>query len=127
MQEILKPASQEYEKAMSDSSSENIPKRLPIGAEILSDGAVHFRVWAPRSQRVEVIIGGGACTEAVIELNGERNGYFSARSPLARPGDLYRYRLDRNPTPAAGPCVAISARRPAGTVHDHRSCSIPLA
>ena len=86
MQEILKPASQEYEKAMSDSSSENIPKRLPIGAEILSDGAVHFRVWAPRSQRVEVIIGGGACTEAVIELNGERNGYFSARSPLAKPG-----------------------------------------
>ena len=81
---------------MSDSSSENIPRRLPIGAEILSDGAVHFRVWAPRSQRVEVIIGGGACTEAVIELNGERNGYFSARSPLARPGDLYRYRLDRS-------------------------------
>jgi maltooligosyltrehalose trehalohydrolase len=67
-----------------------------MGAEILSDGEIHFRVWAPRSQRVEVIIGAGACTEAVIELNGETNGYFSARSPLARTGDLYRYRLDRS-------------------------------
>ena len=73
----------------------NIHRRLPIGAEVLGDGDVHFRVWAPHSQRVEVIIGGGACGQAVIELNAETNGYFSARSPLAKPGDLYRYRLDR--------------------------------
>jgi len=114
MQEKLKPASQEYEKAMSDSSSEKIPRRLPIGAEILSDGAVHFRVWAPRSPRVEVIIGGGACTEAVIELNGERNGYFSARSPLARPGDLYRYRLDRSELLLPDPASRFQPEGPLG-------------
>ena len=50
----------EYKKRVSDSSPEIIHRRLPIGAEVLGDGEVHFRVWAPRSQRVEVIIGGGA-------------------------------------------------------------------
>src|SRR5215510_13208069 len=69
-------------------------RRLPVGAEVLGDGEVHFRVWAPRSQRVEVIVGGGVCAQAVIELNSETNGYFSGHSPLVKAGDPYRYRLD---------------------------------
>src|SRR5882762_4555264 len=31
-------------------------RRLPVGAEFLSDGSVHFRVWAPKRKRVEVVL-----------------------------------------------------------------------
>src|SRR4051794_18387153 len=48
-------------------------RRLPIGAEFLG-GATHFRVWAPRRRRVEVVLEGGAGHE----LRPEDNGYFSA-------------------------------------------------
>ena len=34
-------------------------RQLPIGAEALPEGGVHFRVWAPRCRRVEVVIEGG--------------------------------------------------------------------
>ncbi|HEY4593275.1 MAG TPA: hypothetical protein VIJ61_12755, partial [Thermoanaerobaculia bacterium] len=30
------------------------PRRLPVGAEI-APGGVHFRVWAPRCEKVEVV------------------------------------------------------------------------
>jgi maltooligosyltrehalose trehalohydrolase len=112
MQEILKPASQEYEKAMSDSGPENIRRRLPIGAEILSDGEIHFRVWAPCSQKVEVII--GADSKNVIGLEPEPHGYFSTKSPLAKAGDLYRYRLDGNPNLVPDPASRFQPEGPLG-------------
>ena len=68
------------------------PRGLPIGAEVLPAGGVHFRVWAPRRRTVEVVFEGGA-TEA-IELEPEGGGYFSAHAARARAGTLYRYRLD---------------------------------
>ena len=34
-------------------------RRLPVGAEVLPAGGVHFRVWASRCQRVEVLFEGG--------------------------------------------------------------------
>ena len=34
-------------------------RRLPVGAEVLPEGGVHFRVWASRRQRVEVLLEGG--------------------------------------------------------------------
>ena len=92
----------------------NIHRRLPIGAEVLGDGEAHFRVWAPHSQSVEVIIGGGACGQAVIELNAETNGYFSARSPLAKPGDLYRYRLDGSANLVPDPASRFQPEGPLG-------------
>jgi 1,4-alpha-glucan branching enzyme len=33
-------------------------RRLPVGAEALPGGGVHFRVWAPRRRRVEVVFEG---------------------------------------------------------------------
>ncbi len=35
-------------------------RRLPIGAEVVPGGGVHFRVWAPARRRVEVVFGGAA-------------------------------------------------------------------
>ncbi|HEX9271394.1 MAG TPA: amylo-alpha-1,6-glucosidase [Candidatus Binatia bacterium] len=85
---------------MSNCSSASLQRRLPIGAEVLGDGEVHFRVWASHSQRVEVIIGGGSCAQAVIELTAETSGYFSASSPLAKPG--------------AGSCFSLQPEGPLG-------------
>jgi maltooligosyltrehalose trehalohydrolase len=66
-------------------------RRLPIGAEVLPEGGVHFRVWAQRRRRVEVVLEGGA---GAVELRAEEDGYFAATLPAARAGTLYRYRLD---------------------------------
>src|SRR3954447_484268 len=64
-------------------------RRYPIGAE-LTGSAAHFRVWAPKRRRVEVVLDSGAATE----LASEPGGYFAGAVPDARDGVRYRYRLD---------------------------------
>jgi maltooligosyltrehalose trehalohydrolase len=74
-------------------------QRLPIGAELVQPEGVHFRVWAPRRRRVEVVLEqeGGFTSEgpqATVELTRETDGYFSGLAAGARAGSIYRYRLD---------------------------------
>ncbi len=74
-------------------------RRLPVGAEVQRDGGTHFRVWAPRRTRVEVVFYGeeeiGRRGEATaVALDAEGDGYFRGYAPDAGPGTLYRYRLD---------------------------------
>jgi maltooligosyltrehalose trehalohydrolase len=69
-----------------------LARRLPVGAEALSGGGVHFRVWAPRRARVEVLFEDDA--GSVFELEREEGGYFSALVERAGVGTLYRFRLD---------------------------------
>jgi maltooligosyltrehalose trehalohydrolase len=64
---------------------------LPVGAEVLPEGGVHFRVWAPRRRAVAVVLEGG---KGAVPLEPEGNGYFSGRAGQAGAGVLYRYRLD---------------------------------
>lgn len=77
-----------------------LQRRLPIGAEP-AGGGVHFRVWAPRRNRVDVVIEGAKA----VALDCEPNGYFSGVADFARPGMLYRFRLDHGdrlfPDPAS--------------------------
>jgi len=69
-------------------------RRLPIGAE-LAPGGVHFRVWAPDRQRVEVVFEEASEEWPVdFELTSEKGGYFSGLVPGAGAGALYRLRLD---------------------------------
>ena len=63
-------------------------RRFPIGAEIVENG-VHFRVWAPKRKRVEVLIGNAASA-----LTAEADGYFSGLVPSVRADARYRFRLD---------------------------------
>jgi maltooligosyltrehalose trehalohydrolase len=76
-------------------------RSLPVGVEIIDDGTVHARVWAPRCRRVEVAIQGGD----VVSLQSEAGGYFSASIPGLANGGRYQFRLDRNdrlfPDPAS--------------------------
>ncbi len=80
-------------------------RRLSVGAEVLPRGGTHFRVWAPRRRKVEVVIesGGGRgqqpdrglrSTELAIELKPEDSGYFSGVAETVGDGAIYRFRLD---------------------------------
>jgi maltooligosyltrehalose trehalohydrolase len=70
------------------------PRRLPVGAEVLP-GGTHFRVWAPRRRRVELVLEDGEGTPTkVTELTAEPGGYFSGWCAEAQAGTRYRYRLD---------------------------------
>ena len=95
-------------------------RRLPIGAELIGPGETHFRVWAPKAERVDVAIETSAEADAIREffpLAAESDGYFAGSAP-ARGGSFYRFRLNGNedlhPDPA-------SRYQPGGP---HRSSSV---
>src|ERR1700681_4453017 len=75
-----------------------IQRRYPIGAELIGEGLTHFRVWAPKAKRVDVILEGqwgeDRGTEAAPtfqKLAEEPGGYFSGSAGVAT-GVLYRFR-----------------------------------
>lgn len=68
-------------------------RRLPIGAEPVPGGGVHFRVWAPLHRTVEAVLEAGAGSPGKVELEAEAGGYFAGTAPEARAGTRYRYRL----------------------------------
>src|SRR5579864_5538852 len=70
-------------------------RRLPVGAEVVPGGGVHFRVWAPARRRVEVVFAGGGAGLEDLDLEPEAgSGYFSGFAATAAAGDRYRLRLD---------------------------------
>jgi len=70
--------------------------RLPLGANLV-DGGVEFRVWAPASARVDVILY-GPDAEAVHPLDRQGDGWFRGVVPGIGAGARYRYRLDEAET-----------------------------
>lgn len=86
-------------------NEEPVRRRLPVGAEVQPEGDVHFRVWAPASNRVSVILGEYENLTDGQEhlLAAEADGYWSGRIAEARAGMHYRYRLDSGeyPDPAS--------------------------
>jgi maltooligosyltrehalose trehalohydrolase len=84
------------QKAQQCQASDLRPQRwLPVGAEVLPSGGVHFRGWASRRQQVEVVLEGGpgqgpGAAPVAIALEPEGHGYFSGLVPEASAGTLYR-------------------------------------
>src|SRR5215213_4289698 len=68
----------------------SLVRRLPVGAEPQPGGGVHFRVWAPRVDRIAVEIEGAS----PIPLQAEADGYYSGLVAKARPGMRYGFRTD---------------------------------
>ena len=97
-------------ETVSNSSTASLQRRLHIGAEVLADGGVHFRVWAPLCQKVEIIID----SRTVIKLDAEPNGYFSVHSSRAKAGDLYRYRLESSANLVPDPASRFQPEGPLG-------------
>ena len=71
-----------------------LERRLPVGADLLPEGGVHFRVWAPERRSVEVVFEDGGDGLPTVELAREIGGFFSGEAPTGKVSDLYRYRLD---------------------------------
>src|SRR5882724_8928941 len=90
-----------HERTESELEVQAVERTLPIGAEYSAGQGVHFRVWAPARKSVDVVTNDGPD----VPLAREDGGYFSALLPNAKPGDLYRFRLDRSkslyPDPAS--------------------------
>lgn len=74
-----------------------IQRRYPVGAEVQPAGGVHFRVWAPASRRVILVLAEGEDLRGSVDipLTAESGGFWSAFIAQARAGQHYRYRLDR--------------------------------
>ncbi len=69
---------------------EKAPCHLDMGAQVVQEG-VQFRVWAPKSTQVEVVLNEGRSS---ISLDPEANGYWAGIVTTALEGMTYQYRLD---------------------------------
>lgn len=99
------------DRSMHESS---IKRRLPIGAELISEG-VHFRVWAPKADKVEVVLQSqGSQSNETFHLEKEENGYFSQLVTQATDGTLYRYRLNGGELLYADPASRFQPEGPHG-------------
>ena len=98
---VQEPATTPRKATRSASQSAGPPlpylRRLPIGAEVVPGGGVHFRVWAPKAKRLSVQLSGPRrfTPEASQEygLEPEPQGYFSGYVAQAAPGMLYKFKL----------------------------------
>ena len=82
-------------------------RRLPIGAELIAPDETQFRVWAPKAQRVDLVLEDNAepgAARSFHHLEPESGGYFSGSAGVGA-GGLYRFRLDESehfhPDPAS--------------------------
>ena len=82
-------------------------RRYPIGAELIGDELTHFRVWAPKAKRVDVVLESSPENEAertFHPLETESDGYFSG-TITADAGAFYRFRVNEaetfHPDPAS--------------------------
>jgi maltooligosyltrehalose trehalohydrolase len=91
-----------------------LARRYPVGAELTAEGA-HFRVWAPRRERVEVVLEGvprgAAAAHALVREDG---GYFAGLAPGAAAGARYRFRLDGEPSLYPDPASRFQPEGPHG-------------
>jgi maltooligosyltrehalose trehalohydrolase len=89
-------------------SGSKFQRHYPIGAELIGNGRTHFRVWAPKAQRLAVVLEGqweksrgnrsagsgqASATPIFEELQREPSGYFSG-AVTAEAGTLYRFRVN---------------------------------
>src|SRR3954468_23479379 len=69
-------------------------RRYPIGAELIDENQTHFRIWAPKARKVDVVL--EDTTEAkttFCSLAAEPDGYFSGPAN-AGSGAHYRFRVN---------------------------------
>jgi len=96
------------EEAPAKSMSESKPQRNMLGA-CVAEGGVQFRVWAPKVERVNVLLGNGS----TFSLGKDAGGYFSGLTSSAIPGMMYRYQLDGG-SDFPDPCSRFQPEGPHG-------------
>ena len=92
-------------------------RRLSIGAEVQPEG-VHFRVWAPKAKKVNVVLENqpSQADHKTLEfsLKPEEKGYFSGLIEEAKEGDLYRFRLNGDDSLYPDPTSRFQPQGPHG-------------
>ncbi|HWF99622.1 MAG TPA: malto-oligosyltrehalose trehalohydrolase [Steroidobacteraceae bacterium] len=89
---------------------------MPFGAQVLPDGQVRFRLWAPAAGRVELVLESTQASALALEKSG--GGWFERITRDARAGSRYRFRIDgealvpdpasrRNPQGVHGPSEVV--------------------
>lgn len=100
-------------KMINRAGSSPMNRIMPIGAEILKSGGVHFRVWAPESQIVSVALDTGK-TVVNFQLQPDQAGYFSGLSLAANEGMCYQFKLNNDFELYADPASRFQPRGPLG-------------
>ena len=97
-------------------SHEHVQGDVLLGAEVLPDGGVRFRVWADRNARVDVVVGEDPQRDGgrTYPLAPEQDGYFSATVPQAKAGDCYLFRLNGQAELYPDPASRFQPRGPFG-------------
>jgi 1,4-alpha-glucan branching enzyme len=114
---VLIEESHNMSVAAATKAPETFSRHFPIGAEIVPEGGVHFRVWALDHQNVEVIVESenqGPGHEVCRRLRPENDGYFSGYITEARPGARYRFRLGGGPQSYPDPASRFQPQGPHG-------------
>ena len=73
--------------------------RMPFGAEVLAEGGVRFRLWAPAAKTVDLVI-----NRKPKSMRPQGEGWFELVERDAGPGTLYQYGIDAQqlvPDPAS--------------------------
>lgn len=77
---------------------------MPFGAEMLADGRIRFRLWAPAATEVALCLEQADGEDIVLPMDAEPGGWFGLVTGEACAGSRYRFRLDngmRVPDPAS--------------------------
>jgi maltooligosyltrehalose trehalohydrolase len=82
-----------------------VRRRYPIGAELIGPDQTHFRVWAPKARRVDLVLEESAAKDpgqTFHALEAEEGGYFSGDANTGA-GARYRFCVNNNfyPDPAS--------------------------
>ncbi len=91
-------------------TSASAHRRLPIGAEPIGPARVHFRLWAPAGQSVDLVLDGGA---RVVPMAREEGGYWSVAAE-ARAGDRYAFRVNGDEKAYPDPASRFQPEGPHG-------------
>jgi maltooligosyltrehalose trehalohydrolase len=81
---------------MASMNRQTVQRRYPIGAELIGPNQTHFRIWAPKARRIDVVLEDSAKKNSRREfhaLNAEEDGYFSGAVAVGA-GVRYRFRVN---------------------------------
>ncbi len=93
------------------------------GAWSETEGAIHWRVWAPRAERVELVLFNGSQRRAQ-PMQREEHGFFHGTLPDVPEGQRYAYRLNNGPE-RPDPCSLWQpdgVHNPSAVVRPERFC-----
>src|SRR5882724_6522032 len=66
---------------------------MPFGTNILPDGRVQFRLWAPSAKKVDLVVADGS-RRSNFPMWADGNGWYSTVSDKARAGALYQFHIN---------------------------------